>query len=184
MVTGSVLWRRLDVPGHDACRLQQTGDGWELAGSSVFLHGGEAAQLTYEVLCDARWVTRHSIVEGWIGSRSVLFRIARTPDGHWILNNTLVPGLEACFDLDLAFTPATNLLQLRRLALSVGQSAAVPVAWLDVATGDFERLEQRYERRDAESYWYLASRFGYAALLEVAETGFVRRYPALWEAEV
>jgi hypothetical protein len=184
MVTASTLWRRLDAPGHDACRLRQIEHGWELAGTAVFLHGGEAAQLTYEVLCDAGWVTQHGFVEGWIGSRPVLFRIARTPDGKWILNNTFVPGLEACLDLDLAFTPATNLLQLRRVALTVGQSADVSVAWLDPSTGDFNCLDQRYERRDAESYWYQAPRFGYAALLEVAETGFVRRYPDLWEAQV
>jgi hypothetical protein len=154
-----------------------------LAGTSVFLQDGEVARLTYEVVCDAGWRTQHGIVDGWIGSRSVLLRIARTPEGDWILNNVLVPRLAACLDLDLGFTPATNLLQLRRLSLAVGESAEVPVAWLDVSTSALERLDQRYERRGAEAYWYTAPRFGYTALLEVDDTGFVRRYPGLWEAE-
>jgi hypothetical protein len=183
MVSASILWRRLDCPGHDACRLQQTSDGWELAGTSVFLQDGEAARLMYEVVCDAGWRTQHGIVEGWIGSRSVLLRIARTPEGDWILNNVLVPGLARCLDLDLGFTPATNLVQLRRVSLAVGESAEVPVAWLAVSTCALERLEQRYERRGAEAFWYEAPRFSYAALLEVGDSGFVRRYPGLWEAE-
>jgi hypothetical protein len=182
-LTASILWRRLDAPGHDACRLQQTDSGWELAGTAAFLDHGEAARLTYEVLGDAEWRTQYSVVEGWIGSRSMLLRIERTPAGLWILNNTLVPRLEGCLDLDLAFTPATNLVQLKRLALPVGESADVPVAWLDPSTGVLERLEQRYERRGAQSYWYQAPRFGYAALLDIDGNGFVRRYPGLWEAE-
>jgi len=95
----------------------------------------------------------------------------------------VVPGLENCSNLDLGFTPATNLLQLRRIALVAGQTALVPVAWLAVAGGTIEGLTQRYERRTDATYWYEASRFHYAAMLEVAPTGFVRQYPGLWEME-
>jgi hypothetical protein len=91
--------------------------------------------------------------------------------------------MEGCFDLDLAFTPATNLFQLRRVALQVGQAADVPVAWLDAAAGLFDRLHQRYERRTAGEYWYEAPRFGYFALLQVNTVGFVKKYPDLWEEE-
>jgi hypothetical protein len=47
--------------------------------------------------------------------------------------------------MDLGFTPATNLLQLRRPALEPGQAAAAPAAWLDVSAGTLEELTQRYE---------------------------------------
>ena len=59
----------------------------------------------------------------------------------------------------------------------------MPVACLDVTSGQLEVLRQRYERRSQSTYWYEAPRFGYAALLEVTPAGFVRRYPGLWEAE-
>lgn len=95
----------------------------------------------------------------------------------------VVPSVEGCSDLDLGFTPATNLLQLRRLALADGQAADVPVAWLDVSAGTLDLLSQRYERRTKGTYWYEAARFDYAALLEVDPSGFIQRYPELWEAE-
>ncbi|MEW6299446.1 MAG: putative glycolipid-binding domain-containing protein [Thermodesulfobacteriota bacterium] len=69
------------------------------------------------------------------------------------------------------------------MALQVGQAAAVPVVWLDVAAGTLGVLEQRYERRTQGTYWYEAPRFGYAAFLEVGPVGFVQKYPDLWEAE-
>ena len=66
----------------------------------------------------------------------------------------------------------------------MGQFADVPVAWLDGPVGSLKVLRQRYERRTAETYWYAAPRFDYAALLQVSKIGFVQRYPDLWEAEI
>jgi hypothetical protein len=94
-----------------------------------------------------------------------------------------VAGLESCVDLDYGFTPATNLIQLRRSSLAVGAAADLPAAWLDVAAGTLQVLPQRYERRGEASYWYESPTFSYAALLEVTNDGFVRRYPGLWELE-
>jgi hypothetical protein len=122
-------------------------------------------------------------VHGWVGTRPLDFRIARSEAGIWTLNDHVVPHLDECVDLDLGFTPATNLFQLRRVALQVGEAADVPVAWLDVSAGTLDTLHQRYERRTAEVYWYAAPRCDYFALLRVSAIGFVETYPNLWEAE-
>jgi hypothetical protein len=180
-MTQLILWKRLDAPGHDACRLRATAAGWELEGTAVFAHEGVPARLGYHLACDGAWRTQHGAVDGWIGATPIDFRITRATDGAWTCNGAVVPGLEACADLDLGFTPATNLSQIRRLALSEGQAADCPVAWLDVTSGALEILSQRYERRSNTSYWYEAPRFVFAALLDVSELGFVRRYPGLWE---
>lgn len=173
----------MDTFGHDACRLVQEDDGWRLQGAAVFRHEGVPASLAYELHCDGEWRTRHGVVCGWMGARPVDFRITRTADGVWTFDGRLVPKLDECVDLDLGFTPATNLFQLRRIALAVGQAVDVPVAWLDVPVGNLDRLHQRYERRTAETYWYEAPRFDYFALLQVSAVGFVEKYPTLWEAE-
>jgi hypothetical protein len=183
VVTDTILWRRLDDAGHDACRLVPAGDGWRLDGAAVLRHAGRPAHLAYQLVCDPEWRTREGLVRGWVGARPVELRVGRTPAGDWTLNGEVVPLLERCVDLDLGFTPATNLSQLRRVALPVGQGTAVPVAWLDVAAGTLDLLEQRYERRTARGYWYEAPRFDYAALLDVNPAGFVERYPGLWEVE-
>jgi hypothetical protein len=182
-VIDTILWRRLDTPGHDACRLEPTDDGWRLDGAAAFRHEGVPARLAYHVACDAGWRTREGSVQGWVGTQPVDVRVQRSADGHWTLNGDAVPGLDGCVDLDLGFTPATNLLPLRRVALEIGQAASVPVAWLDVPAGTLGVLHQRYERRAGNAYWYEAPRFDYAALLTVGPLGFVTRYPGLWEAE-
>ena len=99
------------------------------------------------------------------------------------MNGEIVSGLGDCIDLDFGFTPATNLLQLRRLSLVQGQAVNNPVAWLDVFAGTLEILNQRYERRTEAAYWYEGAKFEYTAMLEVTPAGFIHSYPGLWEAE-
>ena len=181
--TESILWRRLDSPGHDACRLVERDGAWRLEGAAAFMHDGVPTSLAYEIACDADWRTTVGEVHGWIGPRALDFRVTRTPDGGWTLNDRIVPDLGGCVHLDLGFTPATNLAQLRHAALRIGEVADVPVAWLDVVAGTLDLLQQRYERRSEETYWYEAPRFDYFALLRVDDAGFVEQYPGLWEAE-
>jgi hypothetical protein len=177
------LWRRLDVPGHDACELMAIADGWRLTGTAVFLHENGPARIEYLVECDAQWVSRHGELRGWLGDDSWNVTIERSNAGLWTLNGWTVPELESCLDLDFGFTPATNLLQLRRCQLGVGESADVPAAWIELPEVSLTLLPQRYTRRSADTYWYESPTTGYAALLEIDESGFTRHYPGLWMME-
>jgi uncharacterized protein len=179
----SIVWRRIDAPGHDACRVDAVDDGWRVHGTAVSCFDRMPTRLDYEVTCDGRWRTRGGAVRGWVGAEQITSTIERTRDGRWRQNGDFVVGLEACVDLDFGFTPATNLVQLRREALAVGAAADVPVAWLDVSAGTLSRLDQHYRRVAEDAYAYEAARFDYRAVLEVDACGFVRRYPGLWEAE-
>lgn len=177
-----MLWRRLDLPGHDSCRFESSATGWRLFGTAIFRHQAGPAHLEYDVRGDARWRTRQGRVDGWLGERPVVLRVRRGAAG-WSLNGAAIEAGRECVDLDLGFTPATNMLQLRRLALEPGQAADAPVLWLDVDVGSLEVLAQRYERRSATTYWYEAPRFDYAGELQVNAAGFPLRYPGLWVAE-
>lgn len=182
MTEAVALWRRLDTRGHDACRLTREAKGWRLAGAAAFDQGGSPAQLTYELLCDDAWRSVRGSVRGFIGDRTVDLAVERY-GGAWRLNGRPTTGLEHAVDLDFSITPATNLPQLKRIALGVGEAADVPVAWLNVEAGDeLVALGQRYERRSQDTYWYVSTA-DYEALLELQPNGFVRLYPELWEAE-
>lgn len=187
MSSAVMLWRRLDTPGHDACGLERTPEGWQLRGAAVFQHEAMPACLHYRVDCDHAWHTRTGEVQGWVGERPVAVRVERRAEGVWWLNGGAVPGLADCVDLDFGFTPATNLLQLRRAGLAPGEAADLPVAWLDVPGAVLSRLEQRYQLRattaDGATYGYEAPRFDYRAELQVNAVGFALEYPGLWTAE-
>ena len=144
---------------------------------------GAPVRLDYRLSCDRAWRTTDGSVHGWVGERAISAEIVRAPSGGWLLNGAQADGLDGCVDLDFGFTPATNFVQLRRIALAVGDAAEVPVAWLDVPDATLGRLEQRYRRVAADKYAYDSERFDYHAVLEMDEHGFARVYPGLWEQE-
>jgi len=183
MTIHSLLWRRLDSPGHDACRFEGRESDWHLDGTAVFLHNGAPARLTYRVGGDSAWRTREGSVYGFVGNEMVDVKIERDADGTWIMNGRTAPAVEGLVHLDFGFTPATNSPHLRQLDLRQGQSADLPVAWLDVPPSGLQVLPQRYERRTQTTYWYEAPTVGYAAVLELTLAGFIRHYPGLWQLE-
>lgn len=178
----TAIWRRLDTPGHDAAVLHRLGKGWRLEGSAVFLHETQPAQLAYELDLEATWETRRAEVRGFIGDTVIDDTITRE-DGKWAFNGESVGDVDSLVDLDLAFTPATNLQQLRRMDLKPGETADLPVAWLEPGARTLVVLPQRYRRQDELTYWYDAPSVPYQAVLEIAPSGFVRSYPKLWVLE-
>jgi hypothetical protein len=172
-------WRRLDRPGRDAALLQPSDRGWLLRGAAAFDHEDGPAAVAYQVEVDARWETKRGILSGFLGDKTIEHEIRRD-DARWRLNGVRVAGLEHLVDLDYGFTPATNVLQLSRIALKPSQSAEVPVVWFDLGSASLTELPQSYERRSEASYWYGAPTVPYRALLEIAPNGFVQSYPGLW----
>ena len=71
MSAASVLWRRLDLPGHESARLAQGDGGWTLSGAAVFTHDGRLCRLYYEVRCDGAWHTTAARVAGFVGDEAI-----------------------------------------------------------------------------------------------------------------
>ena len=181
--SASILWRRLNQAGHDACRLTHERERWRLEGVAAFCEHASVVQLAYRVTCDALWRTIDAHVHGSLGSQPLDIGIRRAATGVWIMNGEALPGLHDCLDVDLGFSPSTNALHIRRISLEIGQRAEVPVAWVDIFERRLNRLAQSYERRSEKTYWYEAPQFGYADTLVVNEVGFPTQYPGLWQAE-
>jgi hypothetical protein len=178
----SIHWQRQDVPGEDCCRLVPDGKGWTLIGKAAYLEKGTRFEFAYRVQCGADWGTVACRIRGRIGERAVRWDYRRL-QGTWFRDGVEVPELDPWLDIDLGFTPATNLAQLRRLNLAVGQASEMPVAWMDPETGSLSYLPQHYRRLSDTRYAYASPTVGYAETLEVDPvTGFALRYPGLWVA--
>lgn len=179
----SIVWRRLDTAGHDAARLRSTKDGWQLEGVAVFVEDRKACCLRYSVAADERWHTASARISGWAGDDTVAVEITADAEGEWTLNGARVPGVNGCIDIDLAFTPATNVLPIRRLAPAPGTSIESRAAWLTFPAFTLEPLEQTYRRLDERHYDYESLGGAFRATLEFASDGFVVDYPGLWVVE-
>lgn len=179
----TILWRWTDRPGHEAARLERSADGWVLRGTAVLWDDGRPCRLDYTVHADEAWRSTGARVEGWMGDEGVDVTIAVDADGRWTLNGAEVPEVAGCVDVDLNFSPSTNLLPIRRLGLEVGGEAEVHAAWLRFPSLRLERLQQTYTRTGDLSYRYESADGAFMRDLDVNRAGLVTRYPGLWEAE-
>jgi len=182
MEVHTVHWKRLDLPGHEICRLQALPDGWQLSGIAAFRYRQRAAKLEYAVTCDRQWQTLSATVTGWVGDREVAVEVVREASGRWRLGGQECSAVAGCTDVDLNFSPSTNLLPIRRLDLALGQSAPVHAAWLRFPSFALEPLEQVYTRLDPHGYLY-ESGGHFVAQLGVDDAGLVTDYGDLWVRE-
>ncbi|HYC79249.1 MAG TPA: putative glycolipid-binding domain-containing protein [Planctomycetota bacterium] len=176
-------WRRLDGRGGERSSIERVRDGWRCAGVVEVDDGSRPYRLRYLVECDAAWRTAACAVDGRVGRTSFRATFDADRRGGWRIDGAAAPELAGAFDVDLGFTPSTNLLPLRRLDLAVGASASVASAWLRFPELRIERLEQTY-RRVADSivrYRALVDGETFEARLDVDAYGRVVRYEGLWE---
>jgi uncharacterized protein len=169
-----ILWRWLDREGHEAARL----DDRTLRGTAVLKSDDQICSLAYRIECDEAWRTQLALVHGFVGSREIEIEILSTK-GRWTMNGAHVAAVDGCIDVDLNFSPSTNLLPIRRLNLAVGDEATVRAAWLRFPSMTLEPLEQSYRRIAENRYRYQSASF--TAEIAVNEAGLVLEY-GVWKA--
>jgi hypothetical protein len=177
----SVHWRRLDVPGRDHAGLVSTDQGHQLSGAAHFEDVDGLVAITYLVSLRSDWTTESAALRVMAAGRRRRVRIVGDAGRNWRVQGQPMPAVSGCIDFDLAFTPATNLISIRRLALEVGGSAEVTAAWFDFRSSTLTPLRQIYRRTSADQYAYMCPDIDFATTLRVDTLGFVRDYPPLWK---
>lgn len=182
MTIETILWQGFFLPGHEICRLSSLDSGWQLEGTAVFLNVQQPCRLNYQVRTDSAWQTVSAKIHGWLGNSEVDIQLASDEAHAWSLNGVACPEVAGCLDVDLNFSPCTNLLPIRRLDLATGQTASIQVAWLRFPSFTLEALAQQYTRLDESTYHYESAGGQFIADLQVNSSGFVTDYPDLWRA--
>jgi hypothetical protein len=180
MSTRSILWRRFDPPGYDFGSFTVRRSGLCIRGSAIFAFRGKPVGLHYLVEGDGSGRTRRVEITGHVGSKPVAVSIAVDRARRWRIDRRASPAVEGCDDVDLSFSPCTNTLPIRRLALRRGASAAVRAAWLGFPDFKLHVLRQVYRRTSRTAYRYSTSG-GFAVTLTVDGDGLVTRYGRQWK---
>ena len=125
--------------------------------------------------------SRSARVTGSVGAREIDARVECVA-GEWTLDGQPVASVRGAIDVDLNFSPSTNVLPIRRLALPIGTRATVQAAWLRFPSFTLEPLEQVYERIAEARYRYASAGGAFKAEIDVDASGLPSRYGP-WVAE-
>lgn len=177
----AVVWKNLLIDGRDYCALWHTVEGWLLKGTVVGVVKDQRPVLTnYEIYCDENWLTHRVQIERTIGDDVRTLGLSVESRGVWRNSGQELRDIRGCDDVDLAVTPATNTLPIRRLNLQVGSSASLVAVWIKFPELSIQPLSQRYTRLSANTYRY-ESNTGFSAEIAVDDFGLVTTYPGGWE---
>ena len=150
--TGTYSWRRIDVDdGLGLVSLSATGKGFVGEAVEVVSDRGEAWACRFTVQVTADWITEQARVEVIRGSGSRSRSLIHDLSGVWTVDKQEIETPQGCLDIDIASTPFTNTLPIRRLNLEIGASREIDVVWVDVPNLGIEIVRQRYKRLTPEN---------------------------------
>ncbi len=172
-----ILWQGLIAPSIERFIASASDDGFELSGLILQAHQHTPYVVRYAIRVDGNWRTREVQVELEDGGRRIL-GLSADAAGHWSRDGRPLTDLDGCLDVDLEWSPSTNTLPIRRLALAIGETKAVTAAWIRFPSLEVERLDQSYERLDQHRYRYRSGQF--TADLTVGDDSLALQYGANW----
>jgi uncharacterized protein len=171
-------WTDWDGNGLEHLSVRQD-DAGILAESVVIGHSHDHRYgLSYRLQIDPGWRVREVDIHMVDGPKLQLLSDGlgcwRNADGAEIA------PLAGCLDVDIAATPFTNTLPIRRLALSIGATETIHIAYVSLPDLAVETVQQRYTRLAERRFLYEGLSTSFAAELDVDEHGIVGDYPGVF----
>lgn len=187
----ALVWRRHDEPGIEST-VYDDGDKGLAARGRAIAAGPTPYMATYGLRTDAGWRTAELKVTAEGGGWWRNVRLTRTADGWEVHTATRgqirppLPGLDDpsllhdAVDVDLAYSPLTNTLPVRRLGLlgaPAGTERTIIAAWVSLPDLAVYRSEQTYTVLGDGLVRYASGTF--TADISIDADGYVLDYPGL-----
>ena len=174
-----VRWTSEEGEGVEHLAFDARADGFYAESALIGERDGAPYGLFYRVKCDLHWRTLHAWLKVIGGPELDLHGDG---EGNWHDGHGLViASLAGCIDIDIAATPYTNTLPIRRLQLAKGAREPISVAFISTPDLQVLRVEQAYTCVEpGREYRYEGIDTGFAAELKVDEDGLVVDYPTMF----
>lgn len=174
-------WVPVGAPGLEQLDLAVEGADILARGVVVGERGGTPYGVDYTIVCDRTWTVR-ALDLGT--TRGMALSLRSDGAGHWINHDgRRLPEFDGCLDVDLAGTPFTQTLPIRRLDWTRQGARPAALAVLHVPFETFVPVVdgQRYACLEpGRRFRYEAADRSVAAELTVDDDGLVLDYPGLF----
>lgn len=178
--TRTVRGKPLDGEGLEHLVIEPFPDRIEARSVVIGERGGLPYGARCRLVCDPDWRVREFGIGTADGRGLALF--SPSP-GRWIdAAGEALSAFDGCIDIDLAGSPFTNTLSIRRLNLSPESGTAeLEMLYIPFDTFAPQRDGQRYTcLKENRLYRYEAANRSFAATVRLDEDGLVTNYPPLF----
>jgi hypothetical protein len=173
-------WREWEGEGLEHLALAERPDGWTAESVLSSTGGGSPFTARYRILLDRGWNTRR--VEAARAGEGRGLVVESDGAGNWSGPSLgPIPALRGARDVDIAATPFTNSLPVRRLSLAAGASKDLLVATVRLPGLSLGAARQRYTCIEpGRRYRFEDLDGGFSAEFSVDAHGLVIDYPGLF----
>src|SRR5579864_228307 len=174
-----VRWASEEGEGIEHLAFDARSEGFHVESAVVGQRYGRSYGLFYTIDCDLQWRVTHASLRVAGGGELELHGDGA---GHWRDGSGRTLGaIEGCIDIDIAATPFTNTLPIRRLQLAEGERKPIQVAYISTPDLEVTRVEQAYSCIELNrEYRYEGIFRHFAANMKIDEDGLVLDYPTLF----
>jgi len=175
----TVAWTGVEEWLAEVCDVRLSAAGVTAEGTQL---GAEPRPYRAEYRLDAQdgWITRRLQVTVRADGAARTLALEHDGAGTWAIDGAAAPELDGARDCDLAFSPLTNLMPVRRHALDEGgEPRDFAMAWVSLPDLAVHRSPQRYEPVRPGVVRFVALDGDFTADLELDADGLVVVYPRL-----
>lgn len=187
----NILWSSPDGNRLEHVTLFEEKSGFKAEGIILRRQAPIDVQLRYVITGDGGWNVRSIGVRPVSGEEPGLFLEGDGTGGWFGPDGKRITSLEGCLDVDIAASPFTNTIAIRRLRLERGGTKDIRVAFVSVSELAATSMRQRYTRLtigdDRDVYRYESGESKFTADLPVDADGILLEYPGyfkrVWNSE-
>lgn len=174
----TIQWTDWDGDGLERLSILHNDEGVLAEGVVTGQFEAGKYDLTYRLVIDPHWRVREVGVQIAKGPRLHILSDGR---GRWVNGNgSEISDLAGCIDVDIAATPFTNTLPIRRLEQRIGVAEGINAAYVSLPDLIVEPVKQRYTKLAENRFLYEGLSTGFSAELEVDGDGIVLDYPGVF----
>lgn len=175
-----IAWKRFDERGEERCGFACHEGSCGTEGVGAVAINGSGFVFQYRIETDEGWRVRRAGIVTRLGADEFTAMIERNDEGAWTIGGVRTPRYDRCEDIDLGFSPSTNTLTLKRLALVVGETRTTRAILVTEPELMLSMVKQSYHRIDEQRYEYRVGDF--SVVITVDEDGLVVDYPGMFKA--
>jgi uncharacterized protein len=128
----NILWTGKEYYSLENCVADVTPAGVDISSVIVGKYESRIYRVEYHIKTNPDWETQYVQVMARHSDRELKFRLHKYSTDKWISEGQTIGQFDGCLDVDIAVTPFTNTLPIRRLKLGLNETQQVRVIYFDL----------------------------------------------------